>query len=409
MNPACDNIYLPQLARLERVVDDIADVKTFYWRFLEAAEQEKFRRFRPGQFAQVSLFGIGEFPTSLPPSPTEAETFFTVRRVGSCTAALHDLQPGDQIGVRGAYGTGFPMEDYYGKNLVFDAGGIGLIPLRSCIVYALAHRECYRGHAMNLRPNTTYYVRAFATNGVGIRYSDEEKTVTTLNPANSPNNIGPLCTDFFSNNAYLYEHFSYESNDTASTFIGYSPTCVLAKLIAYYRPAKFVGSSPGSKSKSGPINFNNLNWNPDADDFPMRLDEIRKFFGAIYDPSRQLGLHADRLGKDFLKNLAQLTGVKSKPVLTDFNAIYTHEAVDLIQQELRLSRPVIIMYNYNSTEVSDHCRWALIDGINSKGELHVDFPLHSTLGQQKPTTGYYTPISLIFKFYKASLITSLHY
>ena len=106
--------------------------------------QEKFRRFRPGQFAQVSLFGIGEFPTSLPPSPTEAETFFTVRRVGSCTGALHDLKPGDQIGVRGPYGNGFPMEDYYGKNLVFVAGGIGLIPLRSCIVYALAHRERFQ-------------------------------------------------------------------------------------------------------------------------------------------------------------------------------------------------------------------------------------------------------------------------
>jgi sulfhydrogenase subunit gamma (sulfur reductase) len=141
MNAATDNVYLPKLARLERVVDDIADVKTFYWRFDEAAEQTKFQRFRPGQFAQVSLFGVGEFPASLPPSPTETETFFTIRQVGSCTAALHELKAGDQFGVRGPYGNGFPMEQYYGKNLVFVAGGIGLIPLRSCIVYALAHRE----------------------------------------------------------------------------------------------------------------------------------------------------------------------------------------------------------------------------------------------------------------------------
>lgn len=275
--------------------------------------------------------------------------------------------------------------------------------------YALSHRECYRGHAMNLRPNTTYYVRAFASNGLGTRYSDEEKSITTLDPTKPPSSIGPLCTDNFSNNGYLYEHFSYETNDTASTFIGYSPTCVLAKLIAYYRPAKFAGSSPGSKSKATPINFNNLSWNPSADDFPMRLEEIRKFFDAIYGPSRQLGLHADKIGKDFLKNLTQITGVKSKPLLSDFNAINTREAVDLIQQELRQSRPVIIVYNYNSTDVSDHCRWALIDGINSQGELHVDFPLHSTLGEKKPTTGYYAPIALIFKFYKASLVTSLYY
>jgi NAD(P)H-flavin reductase len=140
---APDNIYLPKVAVLDRVAEEIADVKTFYWHFADPREQAAFRRFRPGQFAQVTLFGAGEFPASLPPSPTEAETFFTIRQVGSCTAALHQLKPGDQFGVRGPYGNGFPMEDYAGKNLVFVAGGIGLIPLRSCIIYALAHRERY--------------------------------------------------------------------------------------------------------------------------------------------------------------------------------------------------------------------------------------------------------------------------
>jgi NAD(P)H-flavin reductase len=142
MNPD-DNIYLPKTAIMDRVADEIPEVKTFYWHFEDDAEQRAFRKFRPGQFAQVSIFGAGEFPASLPPSPTEDETFFTVRSVGSCTAALHQLKPGDKFGVRGPYGNGFPMEDYYGKNLVFVAGGIGLIPLRSCIVYALKNREKY--------------------------------------------------------------------------------------------------------------------------------------------------------------------------------------------------------------------------------------------------------------------------
>jgi NAD(P)H-flavin reductase len=138
------NIYLPKLAVLDRVVDEIAEVKTFYWHFEDPAEQEAFRRFRPGQFAQVSLFGVGEFPASLPPSPTEDATFFTIRQVGSCTAALHRLKPGDRFGVRGPYGNGFPMDAYRGKNLVFVAGGIGLIPLRSCIIYALSRRPDYQ-------------------------------------------------------------------------------------------------------------------------------------------------------------------------------------------------------------------------------------------------------------------------
>jgi NAD(P)H-flavin reductase len=141
MSAPTENIYLPKLAVLDRVVDEIHEVKTFYWHFDDPEEQRKFRQFKPGQFAQVSLFGTGEFPASLPPSPTESETFFTIRTVGGCTAALHAMKPGEKFAIRGPYGKGFPMDDYHGKNLVFVAGGIGLIPLRSCIIYALAHRE----------------------------------------------------------------------------------------------------------------------------------------------------------------------------------------------------------------------------------------------------------------------------
>lgn len=142
---AVENIYLPKAAVLDRVVDEIQDVKTFFWHFINPEDQAAFLKFRPGQFAQVSISGVGEFPASLPPSPTEQETFFTVRRVGSVTSRLHQLRPGDMFGVRGPYGNGFPMESYRGQSLIFVAGGIGLIPLRSCIIYALAHRQEY-GH-----------------------------------------------------------------------------------------------------------------------------------------------------------------------------------------------------------------------------------------------------------------------
>lgn len=141
--PHPENVYLPKIAIMDRVVEEIADVKTFYWHFEDPAEQTAFRKFLPGQFAQVSVFGAGEFPASLPPSPTEEELFFTVRRVGSVTAALHQLQPGGKFAVRGPYGNGFPMTQYFGQNLLFVAGGIGLIPLRSCLNYALDNRDRY--------------------------------------------------------------------------------------------------------------------------------------------------------------------------------------------------------------------------------------------------------------------------
>jgi NAD(P)H-flavin reductase len=65
-----ENIYVPNIAVIDRITDNIQDVKTFYWRFEDPAAQAAFKKFKPGQFAQVSMFGIGEFPLSLPPSPT---------------------------------------------------------------------------------------------------------------------------------------------------------------------------------------------------------------------------------------------------------------------------------------------------------------------------------------------------
>ena len=134
------NVYLPSVAVVEEVRDEIKDVKTFFWHFEDPANDHVFRTFMPGQFAMVSIFGSGEVAISLPPSPTEDRLFFTTRKVGSVTAAMHNLKKGDKFAVRGPYGNGFPMKDYEGRNLIVVAGGIGLIPLRSVIIYALHNR-----------------------------------------------------------------------------------------------------------------------------------------------------------------------------------------------------------------------------------------------------------------------------
>jgi len=143
MNCSNHNIYQPNIALLDEVREEIQDVKTFYWHFEDPQAQEAFRNFMPGQFAMVSIFGSGEIALSLPPSPTEEKLFFTSRRVGSVTAAMHALKPGDRFAVRGPYGNGFSMKDYERRNLIIVAGGIGLIPLRSVIIYALHYRAQY--------------------------------------------------------------------------------------------------------------------------------------------------------------------------------------------------------------------------------------------------------------------------
>lgn len=276
--------------------------------------------------------------------------------------------------------------------------------------YTLAHRECYRGHAINLTPGTTYYVRAWATNGLGFRYSDEEKIVKTPDFKALTAGIGPLFTDSFSNNGYLFDEFSNETTETSESFIGYSPTCVLAKLVAYYRPTRFAATKPGSKSSA--VDFNQLSWNPGADDHPPRLEEIDGFFQYIYDQGRALKLHDPKPGKDFLGNLVKLTGVRSKPVLSTLTAENTKQVSALIRRDLLQSRPVIIVFSYDS-EVTDPIRWALIDGISPSGRLHVDFPRGTKFlmdGEWRTMkSGDCLPEELVLPLYKTLVVTSCFY
>ncbi len=99
---------------------------------------------QPGQFVQLSVFGYGEAPISICSSPTRREAFeLCVRAAGTVSNAIHDLAPGDWIGIRGPYGRGFPVAELEGKDILIVAGGIGLAPLRSLIDYVSDNRPQY--------------------------------------------------------------------------------------------------------------------------------------------------------------------------------------------------------------------------------------------------------------------------
>lgn len=140
----CDNsckiVTIPQVATIEEIKDEIVDVKTFYLRFDDKEVATKFK-FKSGQFIMCTVFGAGEFAVSLPPSPENDRFHISVRQVGKVTRALHKLSVGDKVGIRGPFGNGFPFEEIKGKNIIYVAGGIGLIPLRSSIVHVLQHRN----------------------------------------------------------------------------------------------------------------------------------------------------------------------------------------------------------------------------------------------------------------------------
>jgi sulfite reductase subunit B len=98
---------------------------------------------QPGQFVEVSVFGVGEAPISISSSPSRSNGAFDlcVRRAGDVTSALHGLEPGDTIGLRGPLGHGFPIQRFHGKDLLFAPGGLGLAPLRSLIQQVLDDRR----------------------------------------------------------------------------------------------------------------------------------------------------------------------------------------------------------------------------------------------------------------------------
>ena len=139
------DLYLPEIAVIDGMVEETGDVITFTIRFRDSKVQEAFD-YKPGQFVEVSVFGLGEIPISITSTPSRPGFLeLNVKNVGSVSGALHRLSKGSEIGIRGPFGNGFPYEKAFGKNLLFVAGGIGLAPLRSLINFALDNRDRFAG------------------------------------------------------------------------------------------------------------------------------------------------------------------------------------------------------------------------------------------------------------------------
>lgn len=139
VRPAIE-LYAPRLAELVKVEELTEREKVFEF----SLKDDKALGHRPGQFVEVSVMGIGEAPISVSSSPTRDGTFqLAVRKVGDVTNALHNLKKGAMVGIRGPFGNGFPLEALEGKDILFIAGGIGLVPMRSLVQYVLDRRSSF--------------------------------------------------------------------------------------------------------------------------------------------------------------------------------------------------------------------------------------------------------------------------
>ncbi len=133
-----ENVYCPIRADLLEVVEETPTIKTFRVR------PDQPVPFKAGQFVQLTVPGLGEAPFTPSSSPSvEDEMEITILRTGKVTDALHEMSGGEELGVRGPFGKGYPTEKLKGHAVLVVGGGVGLAPLRSLLHHLFEHIDDY--------------------------------------------------------------------------------------------------------------------------------------------------------------------------------------------------------------------------------------------------------------------------
>ncbi len=131
-----DNIYKPLKVEVERIVDESPLIKTF------VLKPDHDFSFKTGEFIELTLDGIGEAPFTPSSSPLDHEKLeVTVMKAGYVTDRLHNLEPGEILGIRGPFGRGYPLDKFYGKEVVILGGGCGFAPIRSLLYNLIAEKD----------------------------------------------------------------------------------------------------------------------------------------------------------------------------------------------------------------------------------------------------------------------------
>jgi NAD(P)H-flavin reductase len=130
---------VPRIARVARRVRELSDTWTLD---LVAPDGGPLMDYAPGQFTMMYVLGVGEIPVSISGDASDAARLVqTVRAVGKVSEAVTKLAAGDTLGLRGPYGTAWPVADGYGGDVVVVAGGLGLAPLRPALYQLQAERK----------------------------------------------------------------------------------------------------------------------------------------------------------------------------------------------------------------------------------------------------------------------------
>lgn len=155
------NPFVPHPAEIIEKRHEAKNIFTYRLRFCEPELRNNYR-FQAGQFNMVYAFGAGDAAISIASDPREPEILdHTIRVVGSVTGALGALKKGDQLGLRGPYGSHWPLEEVKGKDLIFITGGLGCAPVTGAIQYAMNRRQDYGTikilHGVKTRQDLIYH------------------------------------------------------------------------------------------------------------------------------------------------------------------------------------------------------------------------------------------------------------
>ncbi len=139
-----NDAYLPHTAQIIQRRAETKDIFTLGLKFTDDEFHHHYH-FQPGQFNMLYLYGVGEVAISIASDPEEKDLYFhTIRRVGQVTGGLWQLREGDDIGVRGPYGVGWPLSQARLHDVVIITGGLGCAPAVSAIHYIVKRRDQYR-------------------------------------------------------------------------------------------------------------------------------------------------------------------------------------------------------------------------------------------------------------------------
>ena len=184
------NIYQPIKARIEQVIAETSLIKTF------VLKPESEFSFATGQFVELSIPGVGEAPFTPSSDPAIKERIeVTIMKTGRITGALHEMQAGDTLGLRGPYGLGYPLDKFKGKDILIVGGGVGLAPLRSLLFSLFSRIQDYKSVTLRYgarTPNDIVYKDALPQWGT----KDKVNALVTVDVGSPewPGNVGLVTT-----------------------------------------------------------------------------------------------------------------------------------------------------------------------------------------------------------------------